>query len=197
MVGQGPGGGLLAKGLAPLRAFGHSAGMPRLKLLSDDQVLYEARRLFASGGDRALSFGALSRATGLAASTLAQRFGSIEGLQAAAASAGWRQLLAKTEAAAEACVAKGPQGWLKALEPMAAEGVQLMALGARSPESLALARAWRARVEGLLALRLGQNDKALLAAQVLFLTWQGQMLWAPLTGDMGEVKLKDLAKRLI
>lgn len=174
----------------------HSSPMPRQKTQSDDDVLIQARRLFAEGGGRALSFGALSRATGLAASTLAQRFATIEGLQAAAACAGWRAVIAATDAADHAAADKGPKGWLKALDAEAAEALRLMVLGEHSPEATVLAQDWHARVEGGLARRIGQGDKARSAAQALFLTWQGQVLWAHALGRDRQVKIKDLARRL-
>ena len=163
--------------------------MPRKKTLPDSEVLAEARRLFAAGGEKALTFGNLARATGLAASTLAQRFANVEGLAGAAACAGWRDLLEIADAMNGATADKGPQGYLKALE---AEAVpSLLHLGARDEEAQRLAGEWRGRVETALTLRLGQGEKARQAAQALFAAWQGQVLWGG-----AEFRIKDLAKRL-
>lgn len=165
--------------------------MARPKILSDHEVLTEARRLHQIGGDKALSFGALARATGLAASTLAQRFATIDGLQAAAAQDGWRVLIARAEDADLLAEGKGAPGYLKAQEGCAAEAARLLALGGRDPVSRNLAEAWRMQVETGLALRLGQGDRARMAAAALFALWQGQALWPGM-----ELKLKDLARRL-
>ncbi len=167
--------------------------MPRRKTLSDDAVLIEARRLHAEGGEKALTFGALSLATGLAASTLSQRFGTVEGLAAAAARAGWLALIAAADAEASRTADKGPQGYLKALEATgAAMAPRLLELGRRDEPAMALAADWRGRVETTLALRLGQRERARAAAQAVFAAWQGQILW-----QGGAVKIKDLAKRLM
>ncbi len=166
--------------------------MPRKKVLSDDQVLAEALRLQAAGGDKALTFGALSLATGLAASTLTQRFGSVEGLAAAAARAGWQALIAATETAALTAADKGPQGYLRALEAAGAGAApRLLALAARDGTAMALAGEWRGRVETALAQRLGQGDRQRSAAQTIFAVWQGQILW-----QSEGPKIKDLARRL-
>lgn len=167
--------------------------MPRRKVLSDDQVLAEALRLQAEGGDKALSFGALAQATGLAASTLTQRFGSAEGLAAAAARSGWQALLVAAETAAMAAADKGPQGYLRALEAAGAASVpRLLALATRDAAAMALAVEWRGRVETALAQRLGQGDRSRSAAQAIFAAWQGQLLWRS-----DGVKIKDLARRLV
>ncbi|MFE3836661.1 transcriptional regulator [Pseudogemmobacter sonorensis] len=166
--------------------------MSRRKILPDSDVLAEARRLFLADGEKALSFGNLSRATGLAASTLAQRFATVEGLQAAAARAGWQAMIAETDAADLSAAGKGPQGYLKALDARAAQA--LLTLGARDPEAGRMAQEWRGRVETALALRLGQADGARAAARVLFAAWQGQGLWDPAGAE--PLRLKDLAKRL-
>ncbi len=166
--------------------------MPRKKILSDEQVLAEALRLHAAGGDKALTFGALSLATGLAASTLTQRFGSVEGLAAATARAGWSVLIGAAASCAAQTADKGPQGYLKALAAAGAEAsARLLALGARDAGAMALAAEWRGLVETALALRLGQGDRSRLAAQAIFAAWQGQLLW-----HSEALKIKDLARRL-
>ncbi len=57
---------------------------PDATLISDADVHSEVRRLLAEGGDKAVSFGSISKATGLAGPTLVQRFGSREGMLKAA-----------------------------------------------------------------------------------------------------------------
>lgn len=165
--------------------------MPRRKILSDAEVLKATRQLCAAGGEKAISFGNLSRATGLAASTLAQRFGSVEGLQGAAARAGWDELGQALGEADQASQGKGPQALLKALEEAAGPVGQLIMLSQRDTEALEAASAWRGQVEMALTLRIGHGEKARQSAQLLFAAWQGRMIWG-----MEELRLKDLAKRL-
>jgi AcrR family transcriptional regulator len=170
--------------------------MARPKTLPDPEVLAAVRRLHAGGGDRAVSFGTVARACRLAASTLAQRFGSVEGMLRAAARDGWADLAARTSAQAALAGDKGPQGLLKALDLEGREVALLLRLGRGDAEAASAAAAWRAQVEGDLARRLSGNDKsggdkARAAAQALFAAWQGQLLW----GD-AELRLKDLARKL-
>ncbi len=79
---------------------------------------------------------------------------------------------------------------------MGREVPQLLLMGRNDPEAAAAAAAWRTLVEAEIARRLAGadravGDKARAAAQTLFATWQGQILW----GD-AEVRLKDLARKL-
>lgn len=172
-------------------ALTHLGAMSRIKTLSDAEVLREARRLYAASGARAMSFGNLSRATGLAASTLVQRFDSVEGLQAAAAQAGWQELLLLLDEADAATAGKPPQALLKALAAGAVTIPHLQTLGRGAEAALALSREWRGRVESSLALRIGQGVKSRAAAQALFLAWQGKLFWGA-----ENIRIKDLAKLL-
>ena len=164
--------------------------MPRRKILTDAEVLKATRQLFAAGGEKAVSFGNLSRATGLAASTLAQRFGTVEGLQSAAACAGWEEMSQALDAADQASQGKGPQSLLKALEADDMPLVRQLTLSQRAPGAMEAAAHWRARVEMTLTLRIGQGEKARQQAQLLFAAWQGRLIW-----QMEELRLKDLVKR--
>ena len=170
--------------------------MPRKKSLSDAQVLADARRLHLSGGEKALTFGNLARASGLAASTLAQRFGTIEGLIAALARQGWQDLLDALAALEQSTADKGPQGYLKALSPSGLDALRLLSLSTTDESARQLAEDWRSRVVTALALRLGQGEKARAAAAVIFATWQGQLLWGN-AAQSAEMKIKDLAKKLL
>ncbi|MEZ5798965.1 MAG: transcriptional regulator [Paracoccaceae bacterium] len=164
--------------------------MARSKTIPDDQVLGAVRQLLAAGGDKAVSFGAVGRATRLAPSTLAQRFGTVAAMRTAALHDGWATLIEATASAIDAAADKGPQGLLKALDPLAATVPGLQA-ATTDEASRALATDWRTQVETALALRIGQNDKAREAAAILFAAWQGQLLWG------GEAfRIKDILKRL-
>ncbi|MBN2630199.1 MAG: transcriptional regulator [Rhodobacteraceae bacterium] len=172
--------------------------MPRKKIIPDHAVFATIRALLTQSGDRAASFGSVSRATGLAAPTLVQRYGSQEGMVRAALMDAWDALdRAANEAEGTSDLSvKGAHMLLKALGAEAGDTADLSLLAAdfRDPALRDRATAWRARVEQALALRLGGGAKGREAAALLFAAWQGQMLWHP-TGDKG-FKLKDAIKRL-
>lgn len=166
--------------------------MARRKIISDTEVFDAVRALRAAEGDRAASFATVARRSGLAASTLVQRFGTREAMVAAALSAGWDQIDAATERAeAQAgMTVKGAGRLLKSLaEDLATVGFTPDWI--RSPR----AETWRRRVESALAARLGGGAKAAEAAALLFAAWQGQIQWEPAGGRA--FRMKDAVKRLI
>ncbi len=165
--------------------------MPRSRTVPDEQVFAAVQRLLDRGGDKAVSFGSVAGATGLAAPTLVQRYGSRDGMVRAARLSAWDALEARTVLAIAASAGKGPPGLLKAIGPVDPQG---MAADLRDPELIQRAAAWRATVESALALRLGAGEKARESAALLFAAWQGQTLWSAL-GAPG-FRLKDAAKRL-
>lgn len=172
--------------------------MPRRKLIPDLVVFAEIRRLLSEGGEKAVSFAAVAQATGLAGSTLVQRFASREAMVQAALLAAWDALEAETEvAAAEAALSpKGAQALLKALGADTPEAADLLLLAAdfRDPALRLRAEAWRTRLETALAIRLGGGEKGREAAAILFAAWQGQLLWQRAGGKA--FRLKDALKRL-
>ncbi|MBT9245661.1 TetR family transcriptional regulator [Gemmobacter fulvus] len=172
--------------------------MARKKLIPDTAVFAEIRHLMAQGGEKAVSFSTISQATGLAAATLVQRFGSRDAMLRAALAAAWDALEATTtQAEGDAALnAKGAQALLKALGADAPETSDLTLLAAdfRDPVLRARAETWRAQVETALALRLGGGAKGRETAALLFAAWQGQMLWQ-MAGGKG-FRLKDAVKRL-
>ena len=171
--------------------------MPRPRTIADAEIFAAIRRLLAEGGDKAVAFGPVARATGLAASTLVQRYGSREGMLRAALLAAWDALDART-AEAEAAAPPGPKGAVALLKALGGGGeaadVALLAVDFRDAALRDRAAAWRARVEGALALRLGGGARGREAAAILFAAWQGQALWA-LAGEKS-FRLKDAVKRL-
>lgn len=171
--------------------------MPRLKLIPDAEVFAAIRQLMSEGGDKAVAFGSVARATGLAAPTLAQRYGTRDGMVRAAMMAAWDKLEGATEVAegqAEAN-AKGAQAILKALgADIAPADLTLLAADFRDPALRDRAAAWRARVEGALAMRFGGGKKGREAAALLFAAWQGQILWDA-AGGKG-FRLKDAVKKI-
>lgn len=165
--------------------------MPRTRTIPDDQVFAIVQRMLDQGGDKSVSFGSVSAATGLAPPTLVQRYGSRDGMVLAARLAFWDSLDHRTVEAIASTADKGPQGLLKAIGPVNAGAV---ANDLRTPELAARANGWRAAVEAALAQRLGNSARARESAAILFAAWQGQALWAA-TGEP-PFRLKDAVKRL-
>ncbi|MFN4159240.1 MAG: transcriptional regulator [Gemmobacter sp.] len=171
--------------------------MARSRTIPDADIFTAVRRLMAEGGEKAVAFGSVARATGLAAPTLVQRYGSREGMVRAAMLAAWDALDATTDAAesASGTGTKGAQALLKALGNAAEEAdTMLMAVDVRDAELRNRAELWRARIEAALAARLGGGAKAREAAAMLFAAWQGQRLWQAMGGK--GFRLKDAVKRL-
>lgn len=165
--------------------------MPRSRSISDDQVFAIIQRLLAQGGDKAVSFGSVAKATGLAPPTLVQRYGSRDGMVRTARLAFWDALESRTAHAIAETADKGPQGLLKAIGP-----IDALALAAdlRDPELAQRAAGWRRGVETALTLRLGAGQKARESAALLFAGWQGMALWSG--AGQQTVRLKDAVKRL-
>lgn len=169
--------------------------MPRKKIIPDTVVFATVLRLLAEHGDKAVAFRPVARATGLAAPTLVQRFGSVDGMIRAALIDGWDRLDRATDTAAQHAELseKGAHRLLKALGPEAAD-LALLATGFRHATLRDRAAAWRQGVEHALALRLGGGAKGQEAAALLFALWQGQLLWQAAGGRA--FRLKDAVRRL-
>lgn len=164
--------------------------MSRTRLIPDAEIFGHALRALDLNGDKAVSFGTLSRASGLAPATLAQRYGSVEGMLRAAITAEWARLGAALEAATRDDT-KGVQGLLKALPgPSAAT----LAASLRDPVLRPLAAAWRAQVEAKIAHRRGGGAKGNEAAALTFAAWQGRQMWEAAGGK--SFRLGDAIKRL-
>lgn len=167
--------------------------MARPRTVPDAEIYAAIRRMLAAEGEKAVAFGTVSKAIGLAPPTLVQRYVNREGMIRAALLAGWQDLLATTEALIAAEMAA--HGLLKSLATPARAMTDpvLMAITLRDPDLREAAAAWRERVEGALAQRLGGAGKSAEAA-ILFAAWQGQVLW--LDGGGKGFRLKDAARRL-
>ncbi len=172
--------------------------MARPRTIPDEQIFTAIRSLLAEGGDKAVAFSSVARATGLAAPTLVQRYGSREGMVRAALLAAWDALEARTtEAEAAAPLnAKGAAALLKALteDAQGPDDLGLLAVEFRDAELRGRAQAWRTRIEAALATRLGGGAKGRELGAILFAAWQGQALWS-IAGDRS-FRLKDAIKRL-
>lgn len=153
------------------------------------------RRLLVEGGDKAVSFSAIAQASGLAAPTLVQRYGSRDGMVHAALLDGWEVLTRRTaDAAAEAPVsAKGIPTLLKLVGRGAEAEIALLVGTAREADLRARAEGWREQLEAALALRLGAGKKD-DSAPLIFSAWLGRLLWSG-PGGAG-FRLKDAVRRL-
>ncbi|MFN4193882.1 MAG: transcriptional regulator [Tabrizicola sp.] len=165
--------------------------MPRKRIIPDTQVYSIIQRLLDDGGDKAVSFGTVATATGLAPPTLVQRYGSRDAMVRAARLAFWDALESRTAEAVAATAGKGPQGLLKAIGPVGATSI---AADLRDPDLAQRAAGWRAQVEAALADRLGSGGKARESAALLFAAWQGLALWS--AAGPSDLRLKDAVKRL-
>ena len=155
--------------------------MGRTKTVSDDDVYSAIRQLLAAGGEKAVAFASVARATGLAGPTLVQRFGSRAGMMQAAHLAAWDALDLATELAIEESElsAKGAQRLLKSLTELQKGTIDttMLCLDLRDAALRQRAKAWRQSVEGALAVRLGGGSDGREATALLFAAWQGQALW--------------------
>ena len=170
--------------------------MGRNKTLPDTDVFAALRQLLIQGGDKAVAFSSVAQATGLAAPTLAQRYGTRDAMVRAALRDGWDVLGRATEQAVDEAplTAKGATQILKALSAGHISEIALLASEFRDPALRGPALVWRQSVLAALGPRLGGGNKGQEAAALLFAAWQGQVLWHKAGGS--EIKLKDAVKRL-
>lgn len=165
--------------------------MARPRSIPDDRIYTAIQALLEEGGEKSVTFGTVSAATGLAPSTLVQRYGSVTGMIRAARLAVWDALEIRTTAAISGTADKGPQTLLKALVGLDPAS---LATDLRDAELSARAKAWQTRLLAALAQRFGSGERARESAALLFAAWQGQALWDR-GGDSG-FRLKDAIKRL-
>ena len=148
------------------------------------------------GGDKAVAFSTVGQATGLAAPTLAQRYGTRDAMVRAALLDGWDVLSKVTELAVDGAppTAKGATQILKSLSAGYADQIALLVSEFRDPALRNPALAWRQSLVAALGPRLGGGSKGHEAAALVFAAWQGQILWHKAGGS--EMKIKDALKRL-
>ncbi len=178
--------------------FGYILSMGRTKTVSDADVFLAIRRLLAAGGEKAVAFASVARATGLAGPTLVQRFGNRAAMVQAAHVAAWDALdVATAEAVARSELSpKGAQNLLKSLANVKTDliGLSTLCMDMRDTVLRQRAKAWRHSVEVTLGLQLGGGADGRKAAAMLFAAWQGQQLW---NGAGGKAfKMKDVIKAL-
>ncbi len=124
--------------------------MPRIKTIPDTEILATVRQLLAAGGDKAVAFASVARATGLAAPTLVQRFGTRDAMVEAAVLEAWDMVHHDT-AQAETTAPISPKGVQVFLKMLGEAGslladTALLAQSFRSPALRKQAEDWRARV---------------------------------------------------
>lgn len=167
--------------------------MARPRSLSDADVSAQLLTALAETGEKGLTFGVMSQRCGLAPATLAQRFGSVDGMIRAALLLEWSRLSDAVSAIeSEAIISsKGAQAVLKNLP---APTVQMLSLSLRDEELSNAAAAWRSKVESALAIRRGGGAKGREAAALIFAAWQGRQIWEAAGGK--SFRLNDMLKAL-
>ena len=186
--------------------------MPRKRTISDEALLDAALLLVRADGPDSLTFAALAGASGLAAPTIVQRFGSKAALLRAALSRAWDQLDADT-AAADDAAPMGARGVVELLVALSGQykaedyADQLLVLreDLRDPVLRARGDAWMhtltAAIERRLTRRPRDQDRVAGLGRLVIAQWQGTLtVWsfvrhAPLK-DAVTSSLDDLFHRL-
>lgn len=159
--------------------------MPRKRTIPDDTLLDEALELAHRDGPEALSFGAVAARTGLAASTLVQRFGTRADMLRATLQRAWDHLDRLTAEAA-AAAGDGPAGVVDLLLALTgtypaddagdyADQLLLLREDLRDPVLRARGEAWIASLVAAVEQRLGGAPVGLTVVA----HWQGLVtVWA-------------------
>ena len=152
--------------------------MARTKSLSDVIILDIVLQLLLQDGEKAVSFASAAHASGLAAPTLVQRYGSRDAMVKSGVLRGWDRLDAATLVASDDALisAKGGQSFLK-MTASCIDIPMLLAVSARDKDLIARATSWRLVVESALKDRLGGGTQGRDAAALMFAAWQGRLLW--------------------
>ncbi len=170
--------------------------MPRKRTISNEDLLDVALDLVHDDGPAALSFGALASSTGLAASTLVQRFGTRAELLQATLLRAWDHLDEAT-AAADERAGDGVDGVVELLLALGGDyderdhADQLLVLreDLRDPVLRARGAAWIALLTAAVERRVPDVDGELVVAQ-----WQGAVtVW----GFTRSAPLPDVVERLL
>lgn len=184
--------------------------MPRARTISDHDLLDSALIIVRRDGPDALTFAALAASTGLAASTLVQRFGTKAGLLHEALSLAWDRLEASTAALAAETPAT-PQGVIDLLVGLSqaygsaddlADGLLLLREDLRDPVLRQRGRVWFEALSGFIESRLAVTGRDCTGlGQALIAQWQGTVTWWSFTRaeplpDVVRAALEDLMHRL-
>jgi AcrR family transcriptional regulator len=185
--------------------------MPRKRSVPDDVLLDAALTVVQSTGPRSLTFAALAERSGLAASTIVQRFSTKAGLLQAALLRAWDLLDAAT-AAAVARAGPGPDGVVEMLVRLtgqyasdsSAYADQLLVLreDLRDPVLRERGRRWVATLAAAVEQRLDAGDETAGLGTLVVAQWQGTLtVWsftrtAPPV-DVVRAALEELLARLV
>lgn len=162
--------------------------MPRPRTLSDETVLDAALGVLRERGPAGVTFAAVAAASGLAAATLVQRFGSKPSLLRAALLRAWDRLDART-AELDATAPRTVAGAVELLVGLSADyaaggdafadGLLVLREDLRDPALRERGRLWGDALVVALGRRLGSPGEGprpdlgrLMASQ-----WQGAVLW--------------------
>jgi AcrR family transcriptional regulator len=186
--------------------------MPRKRTISDEALLDAALVLVRANGPDSLTFAALAAASGLAAPTIVQRFGTKAALLRAAMSSAWDKLDAATADADEAAP-MGATGVVELLVALSgqydpddyADQLLLLREDLRDPTLRARGEAWMqtliVAIERRLVRRPRDLDRVTGLGRLVIAQWQGTLtVWsflrhAPLK-DAVKTSLEDLFRRL-
>lgn len=160
--------------------------MPRRKTMPDEAVLEAALQLLHDRGPEALTFANLAQASGLAAATLVQRFGSKARLKQAALLHAWDHLDEKTARLGEQTPST-PEGAVALLVGLSgdyggieayAEGLLVLREDLRDPQLRARGAQWRDTLAGILDRCLAEHIDGRQGLGLLMASqWQGALVW--------------------
>ncbi len=155
--------------------------MPRKRTISDEALLDQALVVLHRAGPDGLTFGAVARQAGLAASTIVQRFGTKPQLLRAALARAWDRLEDDT-AAAIAAAGPGATGVVELLVRLSgqyelhdyADQLRVLREDLRDPVLTERGRAWLAVLADAIEARVPGTSGTLVLAQ-----WQGTLtVWS-------------------
>lgn len=174
--------------------------MSRRKTISDEQLVDKILPAVMIHGPSSLSFVTASEASGLAAATLVQRFGTRAGMVEAVLLRAWDHL-DETTAAADAGSSSDPAGAIELLLSLTnsdtaeydfTDGLLLLREDIRNPVLRARGAEWGSRLAGALGRRLCNDaDRATQLGWQMASLWQGTLVWwAFQRDDKLEVKVR-------
>ncbi len=167
--------------------------MARTKSLPDADIFAHLLLALGEGGEKAATFGVISARSGLAPATLAQRFGSIDGMVSAALAWEWERL-ADAVIASEADALNSSKGAQALLKLLPSPSAQVLAISMRHDAGRAGAQHWREVVEQAIATRRGGGTRGRDSAALIFAAWQGRQMWEDAGGK--SFRLADMMKAL-
>lgn len=174
--------------------------MARPRSIPDADIFAVIRKMLAETGPRHLSFASVAARTGLAGSSLVQRYLSRDAMVQAALLEGWDRLDSATRRAAAATPgsAKGAVALLKAIAPsdpaLPPSDLRLLMSDLTDPALRDRAAHWRQTLLAALQTKLGDRGPA--SAEMLFALWHGRLLWSA-NGATSTFRLRDAARLLL